>query len=140
MACMLASCARVICPAAATSLAAPRPSPEKRLCSRRRWQLAQYCCGVCLLPCGSSFYLGLSDGRDRRHVRLVLERAVPLGYVLLSRDGVNLRLSTSIIVSAYSKNFRRSRRLDLLTAKRPDHINIGLANPYSVLLLLIVLR
>jgi hypothetical protein len=106
-------------------------------CARRR--PADQSGGVCLLPRGG-FCLSLGSGCYRRHVRLVLERAVPLGYVLLSRDGVDLCLSPGIIVSAYSKNFRRRRRLDLLTAKRPDHSNIGLANPYSVLLLLVVLR
>jgi hypothetical protein len=109
------------------------------LAGLRRRRPANQSGGVCLLP-KRQLHLGLSDGRDRRHVRLMLERAVPLGYVLLSRDLVNLRLSPGIIVGAYSKNFRRSRRLDLLTAKRPDHINIGLANPYSVLLLLVMLR
>jgi hypothetical protein len=111
--------------------------PESRPCWPPTLVTGQDCCGICLLP-DSSFHLGLSRGRNRRHVRLVLERAVPLGYVLLSCDGVDLRLSPGIIVSAYSKNFRRSRRLDLLTAKRPDHINIGFANPNGVLLLLVV--
>jgi hypothetical protein len=59
-----------------------RPLPEKRLCSAcDAWQLARIAAVYACCPAAASS-LGLSGGRDRRHVRLVLERAVPLGYGL----------------------------------------------------------